>query len=377
MRTFKFLVLFVFFSLTTPSHGGDVVDRIATLLLSLDRWDLRSDPVVMKDVVENEFYLKTFPEAITLIQPYLDAPQPLSDFFQQIKQAIRSRHPAIIEVLTQTEEIGILPTRLSKEQTALTIRTLHNMVVLEALVQEMTRDVIFMKAVQDHYLKLRYEILPKESSLWQKYEATGGVFEVAKLLTMDQVFEQYLLFRTKGPLDAGDLKAKDFGLRLNISEATIADTLQCNFSNAYVGRTLLSSRIQSLFKCTEGPLYQHFESDSWSPLYETWNLAFVLGNLENLHIVLPKLLIPSVIDATPDEYLFYRGISLWVTINLYLLHNMHHKEPVILPEEIKIPLVEIWGEVNTRYAEDMGGATWPSVMPYLARLVWDAFWRRF
>lgn len=377
MRTFKFVVLFVFFSLTVTSRGEDAVDRVATLLLSLDRWDLKSDPVVMKDVVENEFYLKTFPEAVALIQPYLDEPQPLTHFLQQIKQAIRFRHPAIVEVLTRTEKEGVLPIKLSEEQTALTIRTLHNMVVLEALVQEMTRDVGFMQTVQDHYLKLRYEILPKKSSLWQKYQATGGVFEVAKLLTMDQVFEQYLHFRTKGPLDAGDLKAKDFGLRLNISEATIADTLQCNFSNAYVGRTLLSSRIQALSKCKEGLLHQHFGSDDWSPLYETWNLAFVLGNLENLHIVLPKLLIPSVIDASPDEYLFYRGISLWVTINLYLLHNLHHKEPVILPEEIKTPLVAIWGEVNARYAQDMGGATWPSVMPYLVRLGWDSFWRLF
>lgn len=238
----------------------------------------------------------------------------------------------------------------------------------------MVNNLDLMQNIKSHYLKTRYKLLPQESSLWSTYKAAGGVFETAKLLTMDKVFDQYYSFMTKVKLDNQDLKNKSFGLRTNILEATLTDTFKLNFSNAYAGKTLIANPIQNIYK--DKNLIKQVFSDGWSPLYETWNLAFVTANLNNLHIILPKLLIPSVIGASDDEYLFYRGLSLWITINLYLFHKIEKKENIDLPDKIKNPIVKIWGEINKKHAIKMDKKPFYFILPYGFHLGWEALTSR-
>ena len=83
-------------------------------------------------------------------------------------------------------------------------------------------------------------------------------------------------------------------------------------------------------------------------MYETWNLAFVTGVEENLHLIYPKLFMPAVLDAKEDEYLFNRVLSLWATAQFVILAKYHGKsQPSFTGHE---KLAAPWGELNAEYA---------------------------
>ena len=326
---------------------------------------------VIDELLEDDFYLSNFTKAKELIKSHVSS-ESLEQLRDRIKNAIVTRHPAINEVICQVNNKGIMSSLGAGSQRVIN-RTLHSILILEALVQEMKKSPTFMAEVKDHYLKERYKILPEDSSLWDTYKAAGGFFETAKLLTMDEVFDQYVYFLKKKDLTKKDLDDKSFGLRLNIAEASLADEVKGNFANASAGRTLIVNPIEAI-NVEDGVVKQYFP-DGWAELYETWNLAFVIGNLPNLDMILPKLLIPSVIDASPEDYLFYRGVSLWLTVNNVLLHNLNGKESINLDPKLKKDLVKIWGQVNSKYARAFTHKPWPIVFPYWLGLGSEAAFR--
>ena len=91
-------------------------------------------------------------------------------------------------------------------------------------------------------------------------------------------------------------------------------------------------------------------NDEWTDLYQTWNLAFVTGNLTDLHIIYPKLLIPSVINASSDDYLFHRALSLWPTANFVLFNKSKGIESLAFAQQEE--LAQLWGQINVKYAYD-------------------------
>ena len=309
---------------------------------------MMSDPEVMKDVAINEFYLEEFPEALELISDALSTPVSLEPLLNSIQHGILYRQPAVLEMICVSQSKNLIP-KPDQFAQSLISRSVHNMYILETIVQKMVSDPEFFMKVRNHYVHEREKILPADSSYLLVYKATGGFFEMAKYLTMDQVILQYHDLLDKSIFTDEDLKNKSFGLRTNILEATLTDQASFNFNNATVGAALMDSPVISMEK-TNHILKQYFQP-GWSPLYETWNMAFVTGNLDNLHIVLPKLFIPSVIDAPEEDYLMFRGISLWITIHLYLLNNLHDKSIVKLPEAVKDPIVTELGRINKAYAQ--------------------------
>ena len=92
-------------------------------------------------------------------------------------------------------------------------------------------------------------------------------------------------------------------------------------------------------------------SEEWKNLYLTWNMAFILGELNNLHYLFPKLLIPSVLCAKSDNFLAVRIISLWVSINNALFLNFNQTEKLTAPENRR-EMTLAWGEINRKYAEE-------------------------
>lgn len=80
-------------------------------------------------------------------------------------------------------------------------------------------------------------------------------------------------------------------------------------------------------------------------------MAFVLGNLENLDLIFPKLLIPSIIDAKNSNFLGIRFISLWLTIN-FAIFRKYEKKEIIGPSD-KIEMAKAWGNINKKYAFDL------------------------
>ena len=91
-----------------------------------------------------------------------------------------------------------------------------------------------------------------------------------------------------------------------------------------------------------------FEQD-WVSLYESWNLAFILSELDDLHILFPKLFIPSVINATDKNYMASRIITLWLSINTLLFKEFDQDKKVLGPKNKK-EMAKVWGEINKKYA---------------------------
>lgn len=331
---------------------------------------MMSSPQLIRDSVYYAYHLIGFKDAKESLKPYLTEPQDLSGFISQIKIGLLNNHPTVVEFVCQAIGSDLIP-NYTLEETKRVQKAIHNMVVLNILVQKMIADSDFMLKIKDHYLSSRFKILPKDSSIAETYKAAGGVFETAKLLTMDEVIDHYVKLRTK-TITENDLRNKEFSLRLNILEATLTDRIKGNFKNAYAGRVLLKSHIQDLRNDPDKGVLQYF-APNWTELYETWNLAFVVGNLDNLDLVLPKLLFPGIVNAKPEEYLFHRGLSLWITIQSYLLHNLKKRPPIQLESNLKDELVTLWGKVNKDFSKTLGIKPDFLLTPELLKiLVWEA-----
>jgi len=93
-------------------------------------------------------------------------------------------------------------------------------------------------------------------------------------------------------------------------------------------------------------------SEEWTSLYVTWNMAFILGELNNLHYLFPKLLIPSVLCANSENFLGARIVSLWISINSALFLHFNHVDKLTGPSHRR-EMAAAWGEINQRYAEDL------------------------
>ena len=80
-------------------------------------------------------------------------------------------------------------------------------------------------------------------------------------------------------------------------------------------------------------------------------MAFVLGNLKNVDIIFPKLLIPSIINAEGDNFIGARIISLWMTINHDIFR--HYEKTEFLGPTNKTEMAIAWSKINKKYAFDL------------------------
>jgi hypothetical protein len=109
---------------------------------------------------------------------------------------------------------------------------------------------------------------------------------------------------------------------------------------------------------TNGDIYNTFNTPRWSELYEAWNLPFILGNLPNMDALLPKLVIPLVIDADELTYIWHRGLTLWVAINFDLIRyaknaNVTGHGEVKIPAVIAKNIATVWGKINKDLAAEI------------------------
>ena len=96
--------------------------------------------------------------------------------------------------------------------------------------------------------------------------------------------------------------------------------------------------------------------EEWTKLYSSWNARFVMTKFYPVSaLVLPKLFIPSVISASPEQYMATRIYSLWLTLNF--MNTMIRKRG--MQQELASPdrpenydeFIKIWGEANEEYAK--------------------------
>ena len=108
---------------------------------------------------------------------------------------------------------------------------------------------------------------------------------------------------------------------------------------------------------SKNPFYKKFSknysinypvNEEWQSLYISWNMAFILGNVNNLDVLFPKLLIPSVLSVKCHQFIEPRVISLWLSINNIIFRLKDLKD--LKGPKNKEKMANEWGKINKKYA---------------------------
>lgn len=100
-----------------------------------------------------------------------------------------------------------------------------------------------------------------------------------------------------------------------------------------------------------------FNVDSdWRDSYTSWNLLFVIANIDPVFLVL-KLLLPTVLSAHPENYKEVRVISLYL-LGCLFLNESTRTNPFFANgyhfEQAKI-ILKAWGDINKNFVSDRLG----------------------
>ena len=374
-----------------------VADAMEALGLS-DR--MTTDPTVMTEVLAAMQLgdLRTaHPAMRDFFAELTTRPHDLGALFGQVRWGLVHRTPAVVEFLAEALEQGWLCASPHVHEAA------HVAYVLEAVTAAMCNSPEFFEDYvahvrgkerdigidHEHVVKSFFKMLPGSLNFFGTAKAVSldmamVYFRVGRYLagqTVDREavdalhaagrisgLEQKLLL----PVCAkGHCVCNDW-LRINIYEAGITEHKN-GFSDNAMAAHILAEDVRR--RChresfqlrhvePRGPRRAFYDSlvgegnyfpvvglsDEWTSLYLTWNMAFILGELNNLHYLFPKLLIPSLLCANSDNFLGARIVSLWVSINTALLLNFHDAEKVKGPA-LRKEMAEAWGAINRRHAE--------------------------
>ncbi|MBT3409001.1 hypothetical protein HN415_10095, partial [Candidatus Woesearchaeota archaeon] len=92
-------------------------------------------------------------------------------------------------------------------------------------------------------------------------------------------------------------------------------------------------------------------TQDWVSLYITWNMAFILNDLDDLDLLFPKLLIPSIINSESQNFLGVRIISLWLSVN-HVFYRKYDKNKVKGPVN-RSEMAQAWAKINKKYAFEL------------------------
>ena len=314
---------------------------------------MNSDPDLLKKILAEDMFLADLPSITTLLEKELRSPLPLYPMIQKIRQGIYEKQPAIHEFLCAAIEKGIFPT--AEKNNPVVIRTLNHMYIFNIITKGLFDSPQLMVEVKEHFLKKR-KMLGIDDRFLESFKdilkLSGGLFFTVKTKTMDWVFDAYEDKRKVGnSFTAEETRVRQGGLVLNVIEAVVTDRAHGNHDNALAGVALAINPPKSVSIVGNNAAIEYELSQEWASLYETWNLAFITVNMDNLQLLYPKLLIPQVMNAPKNEYLFNRALALWTSINFYLFGKAVHKPDMDLPG--KVELAKLWGPINLKYAKEL------------------------
>lgn len=360
--------------------------------------DMETDPQIIKSIID-EIKLNDFKtnnkHMDTFFKDAISKPQKLQPMFDNIQKGILSKHPTIVEFAAVALEKKWL---YASRHVVLSV---HMTYILEALTAAMCNSHDFFIEVQDHYkAKERERGLSTTHilrSIIRAIHISHNFFGSIKAFSVDPAMIFFRLQRGFGKSQLGSDEAKKLLkdkkinyleykllspllknglghihelLRINIYEAGITEYKRGLKTNAICAHELSEdikkNPPQALFEKksvapennTDNfyPLITEKEnifpviacSQEWVSLYTTWNMAFVLHEFDDLDIIFPKLLIPSIINAESENFLGSRIISLWLSAH-HVFFRKYDKKTVVGPEK-KYEMARAWAEINKKYA---------------------------
>lgn len=394
--------------LKSPSNGGAEPTAANTIFHAMKALGLQTDlatDVATIQALLVSMNLDDFETSYAPMATFFDSitatPQELGPLLGNIAQALAEKHPAIIEFAQLALENNWL-----SQSDAIT-RSLHVAFILEAMTSAMCNSDTFFKEIFDHLRNKERELGIDSSHLirtiWNHWPRTGSFsgsfFATAKAVSLDPAMIYFKLRRElgsahiskayiKGLYKKGDISYLEYKLllpgcrdnacycsdwlRINIYEAGITEYNNGFKANAFSAHVLSEDvkkhcrreGFKSGDVLPDGDLSGFYQSilnrnnqfpsfsfkQEWVSLYLSWNMAFILGELNNLHFLFPKLLIPSVLNAKPENFLGARIISLWLSINSALFLKLEGSERLEGPSN-RQEMATAWGEINRSYAQ--------------------------
>jgi hypothetical protein len=380
---------------TTRQAAHIFTETMAAFGLSMD---MQTDPALLRDILQEcklDDFRTTHP---VMRQWFVDAttqPQPLRPLFADIRAGILAKHPALIEFA----ELALQ--RDWFRPSPHVIRAVHVTYLLEALTGAMCNNHSFFIEVQQHYQRcLRdHGINPRHPSrsFLRVWRITHSCFKPLKFLSVDPVMIFLRLQKGLAPrrltknqiaalyhrrtinsverflLQSDQTDNMSHGLallHLNIYEAGVTEyrngfrtnSLYAHALADYVHRCHPCPRLET--GCiqpehhpnTDGPIpcvvgircIKLNVPDAWASLYVTWNMAFLLGNIDDLDLAMPNLLLPSLIDAQHDEFIGIRVVSLWLSL-IQVFFRIAAGRSISRPQQSR-EMAIAWAEINKKYA---------------------------
>jgi hypothetical protein len=355
--------------------------------------DMKTNPLIMKEVIK-EMKLDDFESTANIfdLKEIQSKPKEFKPLFVDIKKALINNHPAVIEFI----ELALKKRWLKKSDNI--IKSAHILYIFEYLTSSICNDDLFFNEIHAH-IKLKekeygLDLSNPIKALSNLYRLSHTFFGSVKALTIDPMmihinpqfrdfklskeelktcykkhklnYFEYKLLKRKNKIKS----FLELG-KINIYEAGIADYNKGFRSNALCAEAL-SEELNNLeidikYKKmliapanSKNPFYKQFSenysidfpvSQRWQSLYVGWNLAFVLGHLDNLDILFPKLLIPSVLSVKSNQFIEARVVSLWLSIIFYIFRLEENK--TISGPQNRIEMAQEFGKINKKYAIEL------------------------
>ncbi len=312
--------------------------------------DMKTSVDLLNDILANDMFLGDFLPGQELLSDVLTGEAPLSPMFERIRNGIYNRHAPVGESLCALIQDDLIPFDTKNDQ--IINRMIHHMFLLNIIVREMADNTDFMISILDHMHEKRRAAGVSENfikSLFDIYRLTGGIFEPIKTKTIDWVLSDFVKFRTEGEISQRDSNSRRRGVILNVMEVVTADTLHGFESNAFTGGALAINPPDRLIITGDNNGIEYVVNAEWMEVYQQWMLSFLMGNVPNLHLLYPKMIIPEVIDVDHHQYLFNRVLALGLTIDFVLLAKADNRPDCVMPNAEAI--AQKMGEAGVPYAK--------------------------
>ncbi len=301
--------------------------------------------------------------------------RPLSTdaYLASLHQTLAEKYPMIVDFL----EVALVHGWL-KYQPSLSW-SVHVGVVLETLTSAMLNSTAFTDDIYTHVIAKRnangmtsstQDILP---AFWSAWKVTGSFFLAAKVVSIDNALCYFMFQRTNSILSEGHLQKLRHerkiplfqyktqlpvsnnhmdhyhdGVRLNIMEACVTEYLEGFEDNAFCAHVLMMELERHPLLVDENGRLEPL-SQEWISLYGSWNAAFLLGNVDDFALIVPKQFIPALLHAETRGYIKVRTFSLWLTLNALLFRQLEGRTIAVRGSASR-RAAKAWGDVNRRHA---------------------------
>lgn len=391
-------------TLSSSFTATTTIDILGRSMIALGiQPDMKTETATVQSILvamKLDDFKTTYGPMAVFFEKIVTNPQELGPLLKNVMQGITEKHPAILEFAQKAlHENWFSDSKLVRD-------SVHVAFILEALTAAMCNSELFFNEMMNHIRQKEQEIGIDSTHLirtiWNNWprsgDFSGSFFATAKAASLDPAMVYFKLRRKLGGATLTKEYVKDLyksgnmsyleyklllpackgnacycsdWLRINIYEAGITEFnngLKSNAMSAHVlsedakihchreefksGSILPEGELSDFYRTIQNddnffPTFSFHQE--WVSLYESWNMAFILGELNNLHFLFPKLLIPSVLNAKPENFLGARIIALWLSINNGLFLNHKGTDKIEGPLNKK-EMAKAWGEINKKYA---------------------------